>query len=121
MRIAKVALAFFSTGFLAGSFERAAGLGHANGGYTQQSRAVQERQVDAAVARGTMVVMASFASFGGGLPEELFASPLNPPDVPDAVAAALPDLVEEPKDRVEAVRPRVRPVCGAPRRRTIGI
>ena len=41
-----------------------------------------------------MVVMASFASFGGGLPEDLFASPLNPPDVPDAVAAALPDLAE---------------------------
>ena len=97
MRIAKVALAFFSTGFLAGSFERAAGLGHANGGFTPQSRAVQERQVDAAVTRGTMTVMASFAPFGGGLPEDLFARPLNPPDVPEAVAAALPDLVEEPK------------------------
>ena len=95
MRIAKVALAFFSIGFLAGSFERAAGLGHANGGFTQQSRAVQERQVDAAVTRGTMTIMASFASFGGGPPEELFASPLNPPDVPDAVAAALPDLMTE--------------------------
>ena len=97
MRIAKVALAFFSIGFLAGSFERAAGLGHANGGFTPQSRAVQERQVDAAVTRGTMIVMASFASFGGGLPQELFASPLNPPGVPEAVAAALPDLAAEPK------------------------
>jgi murein DD-endopeptidase MepM/ murein hydrolase activator NlpD len=97
MRIAKVALAFFSIGFLAGSFERAAGLGHADGGLTQQSRAVQERQVNAAVARGTMIVMASFASFGSGLPEDLFASPLNSVDVPDAVAAALPDLATEPK------------------------
>jgi murein DD-endopeptidase MepM/ murein hydrolase activator NlpD len=95
MRIAKVALAFFSIGFLAGSFERAAGLGHANGGFTQQSRAVQERQVGAAVARGTMTVMASFAPFGGGLPEDLFARPLNPPGAPDAVAAALPDLTAE--------------------------
>ena len=38
MRIAKVALAFFSIGFLAGSFERAAGLGHANGA-SRRSRA----------------------------------------------------------------------------------
>ena len=39
-----------------------------------------------------MIVLASFASVGSGLPEDLFANPLNSVDVPDAVAAALPVL-----------------------------
>jgi murein DD-endopeptidase MepM/ murein hydrolase activator NlpD len=96
MRIAKVALAFFSIGFLAGSFERAAGLGHANGGFTPQSRAVQERQVGASVARGTATVMASFAAFGS-LPDELLerAWP-SQNNVPEDVSAGLAEAMAEP-------------------------
>ena len=95
MRIAKVALAFFSIGFAAGSFEKAAGLGHTEQGRLEWTRTLQERQVGAAVARGTMTVMASFAPFGG-LPNELVARPLLPRnDVPDAVSAGLWELMAE--------------------------
>ncbi len=88
MRITKVALAFFSIGFLAGSFERAAGLGH-----SEVSRAAQERLVGAAVAQGTLTVMASAGSFGG-LPQELFArSPLASDDRPPSVSAGLSEAM----------------------------
>ena len=88
MRIAKVALAFFSIGFLAGSFERAAGLGH-----SEVSRAAQERLVGAAVAQGTLTVMASAGSFGG-LPQDLFArSPLASDNAPPSVSAGLSEVM----------------------------
>jgi len=104
MRIAKVALAFFSIGFLAGSFERAAGLGH-----TEVSRTAQERQVGAAVARGTVTVMASFAAFGG-LPEELLARALPPQnDKPEEVSAGLSEAMAEPD-----LADRLMPVLYAP-------
>jgi hypothetical protein len=90
MRITKVALAFFSIGFLAGSFERAAGLGH-----SELSTAAQERRVGAAVTRGTMLVKASFTSFGG-LPDELLArSSLPQADLPEAVFAGLAESAAE--------------------------
>lgn len=54
MRIAKVALAFFSIGFLAGSFERAAGLGD-----PQRPKRIAERNGEATVARATRLVLAS--------------------------------------------------------------
>jgi murein DD-endopeptidase MepM/ murein hydrolase activator NlpD len=66
MRIAKVALAFFSIGFLAGSFERAAGLGD-----PERAGRIQGRQVDASVARGTRIVVASVGALGGFLPHDL--------------------------------------------------
>lgn len=104
MRIAKVALAFFSIGFLAGSFERAAGLGH-----TELSRTAQERQVGASVARGTATVMASFAVFRG-LPEELFARALPPRnDVPEDISAGLAEAMAEPD-----LADRLMPVLYAP-------
>lgn len=92
MRIAKVALAFFSIGFLAGSFERAAGLAD-----PERSRPGYDRNAIAAAAimRSTKFAMASFGPIGSGLPDELIARPLNPPGVPDAVAAAIPDAMTE--------------------------
>ena len=104
MRIAKVALAFFSIGFLAGSFERAAGLG-----LTELSRTAQERQVGAAVAQGTATVMASFAAFGG-LPDELLerAWP-SQNDVPEDVSAGLVEAMAEPD-----LADRLMPVLHAP-------
>lgn len=104
MRIAKVALAFFSIGFLAGSFERAAGLG-----LTELSRTAQERQVGAAVARGTVTVMASFAAFGG-LPDELLERAWPAPnDVPEDVSAGLAEAMAEPD-----LADRLMPVLYAP-------
>jgi murein DD-endopeptidase MepM/ murein hydrolase activator NlpD len=91
MRITKVALAFFSIGFLAGSFERAAGLGH-----SELSRVAQDRAVNAAVLRSTTSAMASVGSFGG-LPEELFSRPARPTgDMPPTVSAGLADALAEP-------------------------
>jgi Peptidase family M23 len=73
MRIAKVALAFFSIGFVAGSFERAAGLGD-----PQRPQRIKDRQVDAAVARSTLLIVAAIGPMGGNLPEELRAQSLSP-------------------------------------------
>ena len=87
MRITKVALAFFSIGFLAGSFERAAGLGH-----TERSRSTQEFRINAAVMFGTAYAMASIEPFGRGLPDELRPRTIIPSAIPEAVAAALPAL-----------------------------
>ena len=93
MRIAKVALAFFSIGFLAGSFERAAGLGH-----SEVSRsAAQERQVGAAVAQGTLTVMASFGIVRRRPARGTICQPPASPDVPDAVSAGLSELMAEPR------------------------
>ena len=91
MRITKVALAFFSIGFLAGSFERAAGLADA-----ERSKPGYDREANAAVAivRSTQVVVAAIGYAGSGLPDELLARPLVQPAVPDAVAAALPEITE---------------------------
>ena len=90
MRITKVALAFFSIGFLAGSFERAAGLADA-----ERSKPGYDREANAAVRdRGTQVVVAAIGYAGSGLPDELLARPLVQPAVPDAVAAALPEITE---------------------------
>jgi murein DD-endopeptidase MepM/ murein hydrolase activator NlpD len=100
MRIARVACAFFSIGFVAGSFESAASLG-----YAERWRASQEREVGAAVASSTAMAMAGYGTFGG-LPEELLARPLNPPrEVPDEVAAGLMELLAEspPAARVSPV------------------
>lgn len=89
MRIAKVALAFFSIGFLAGSFERAAGLGHSD-----LSRGPLDRQVGAAVARGTLTLM-TFTALGD-LPDELVARPLLPQhDLPETVSAGLSELMAD--------------------------
>ncbi len=104
MRITKVALAFFSIGFLAGSFERAAGLG-----YSEVSRLAQERFVGAAVAQGTLAVMASAGTFGG-LPDELFArSSLAPDDRPASVSAGLAEIMLQ-----ETWASMVHPVAYAP-------
>lgn len=104
MRITKVALAFFSIGFLAGSFERAAGLG-----YSEVSRVAQERFVGAAVAQGTLAVMASAGAFGG-LPDELFArSSLAPDDRPASVSAGLAEIMLQ-----ETWASMVQPVAYAP-------
>lgn len=89
MRITKVALAFFSIGFLAGSFERAAGLGH-----SEQSRVARDRVVAAAVMRSTMSAMASVGSFGG-LPDELFPrAALAPGDTPASASAGLAEALD---------------------------
>jgi murein DD-endopeptidase MepM/ murein hydrolase activator NlpD len=101
MRIAKVALAFFSVGFVAGSLECAAGLGDAKGvgrahrGFTDP---------DAAIARSATLAMAAVtASIGTGLPDDLLARPLIPPGrVPDAAAAVLPDLSTQPVESAPA-------------------
>ena len=71
MRITKVAFAFFSIGFLAGSFERAAGLAD-----PERGRRMTERLVDTTVVRSTKVALASFGSVGSGLPYELVNRPV---------------------------------------------
>jgi murein DD-endopeptidase MepM/ murein hydrolase activator NlpD len=94
MRIARVTFAFFSIGFLAGSFEGAAGLGHVEG-----LQAVRDRHASAGagmvIIRSTANSMAVLASFGDGLPGELSARPLSSPELPDAVAAALSELARD--------------------------
>ncbi|MBX9589125.1 MAG: M23 family metallopeptidase [Hyphomonadaceae bacterium] len=100
MRIAKVGLAFFSIGFLAGSFERAAGLGHAD-----QSRGAQDRRLEAAIMRSAAYAIPSRDRFGDGLPEDLLSRPIGlRGGVPDGMTAALYRLETEP----EAPRERVR-------------
>lgn len=90
MRIAKVALAFFSIGFLAGSFERAAGLGH-----SELARVAEERAASAAIVRSTASVMAVAGSFRR-LPEELFAPTALPPThLPPTVSAGLAEAMRE--------------------------
>lgn len=84
MRIVKVALAFFSIGFAAGSFERAAGLGH-----TELERAAQERHLGGAIIRSAMAATVSLAPLGA-LPDELVARPHAQSNLSEAVAAALP-------------------------------
>ena len=99
MRIAKVALAFFSIGFLAGSFERAAGLGH-----TELARVAQERQVGAAIVFSTAHAAAAFEP-RGSLPEELLARPLVPQDdVPEVVSSGLSNLLAE-RDLADRMKP----------------
>jgi murein DD-endopeptidase MepM/ murein hydrolase activator NlpD len=68
MRITKVVFAFFSIGFLAGSFERAAGLGDIH-----RPRRVSEQQITLAVADSTKMVLASVGSLGSVLPRELLS------------------------------------------------
>jgi murein DD-endopeptidase MepM/ murein hydrolase activator NlpD len=94
MRIAKVALAFFSIGFLAGSFERAAGLGD-----PERAGRIKDRQVDATVARGTRIVVASVGALGGFLPHDLrpratepSVQAIAPETGPELDLATVPDL-----------------------------
>ena len=97
MRITKVALAFFSIGFLAGSFERAAGLADA-----ERPKRIADRQVDTAVARGTKMVLASVGFIGGGLPEELRMPPAAAvPPVVEGLGAALSGFDAEPAAKRE--------------------
>jgi hypothetical protein len=60
MPITKVVLAFFSIGFLAGSFERAAGLGD-----PERPKRMADRYVDASVAHATDLVLASVGPMEG--------------------------------------------------------
>lgn len=87
MRIAKVALAFFSIGFAAGSFEQAASLGH-----TELERAAQERHLGGVIIRSAAAATASLAPLGA-LPDELVARALtHQGTLSGVVAAALPAL-----------------------------
>ncbi len=69
MRITRVVFAFFAIGFLAGSFERAAGLGD-----PERPKRMADSYVDAAVARSTQLVLASVGPIGSRLPEMVLAS-----------------------------------------------
>ena len=92
MNIAKVALAFFSVGFLAGSFERAAGLG-----YVDQNQ-IERRQLaraDALILYSTGASHRAWAA-ATALPEELAPQPLSSePNVPGEVVAGLAELARE--------------------------
>ena len=93
MRILKVASAFFLIGFLAGTFERAAGLGQ-----TERSRPHPDRRVAAAIVHGTAVVRGSFGPLLGALPNELLAAPSRlPAEVADGFVADLRSLRFGPK------------------------
>jgi murein DD-endopeptidase MepM/ murein hydrolase activator NlpD len=93
MRIAKVAFAFFSVGFLAGSFERAAGLGQIDRGQIERQQMVK---ADAAIIRSAANALPDFGAFTGGLSEELFTPPTSSErSVPDHVVAALTELLNE--------------------------
>ena len=69
MRISRVVFAFFAIGFLAGSFERAAGLGD-----PERPKRMADSYVDAAVARSTKLVLASVGPIGSRLHEMVLAS-----------------------------------------------
>lgn len=104
MRIAKVALAFFSIGFLAGSFERAAGLGH-----SEPSRAAQDRRVGDAII---FSAAHAFSDYGwrNRAPEELTPpssmTEMTSDSVPQDAVAALTAMVSIPDSgaRITAVR-----------------
>lgn len=99
MRITKVALAFFSIGFLAGSFERAAGLADA-----ERPKRMADRQVDTTVARGTRMMLASAGFIGGGLPDELRMPPAvaMPPEI-EGLGAAFAGFDAGPAVKTESL------------------
>jgi murein DD-endopeptidase MepM/ murein hydrolase activator NlpD len=100
MHIAKVALAFFSVGFLAGSFERAAGLGYDDRGRVEQQ---QLALADALIVRSTGALQKTWAA-ATALPEELAPRPLSSePNVPDDVVAALSELAREEAGKADPV------------------
>jgi murein DD-endopeptidase MepM/ murein hydrolase activator NlpD len=92
MNIAKVALAFFSVGFLAGSFERAAGLGYVDQDHVERR---QLARADALIVYSTGASHRAWAA-ATALPEELAPQPLSSePSVPGEVMAALAELARE--------------------------
>jgi hypothetical protein len=102
MRIARVMLGFFAVGFLAASFERAAGLGHIDRvqhGTSQVGSAAAPRETSApASAHGVRVAAAAIGEVGHSLPPDPVARPrlwsLDAPAARQAVAAALAAAAE---------------------------
>lgn len=80
MRFFRIVLAFFLIGFLAGSLDAASGLGH-----FEQTRILQQRNVDASIVRSSVG-----AGFNFNLADELREQAITlPPEVADAVQAAI--------------------------------
>ncbi len=99
MRITKVVFAFFSIGFLAGSFERAAGLGD-----PERPKRMADRYVDAAVARSTKLMLASVGPLQGSLPEVLLASARSTADpMLEAAGAAWSWSAAEPTSKADGL------------------
>ena len=92
MRIAKVVLAFFSVGFLAGSFERAAGLGYADRGRVERQ---QLALADALIVHSTGALLRDWTA-APSLPRELAPGSLgSEPNLPADMMAALAELARE--------------------------
>src|SRR5262245_13679080 len=99
MRITRVAFAFFAIGFLAGSFERAAGLGD-----PERPQLMTDRYVDAAVARATKLVLASVGPIGTNVPQVVLASIETTTDPSlAAVAAAWSEFIAQPAAQADAL------------------
>jgi murein DD-endopeptidase MepM/ murein hydrolase activator NlpD len=99
MRITRVIFAFFAIGFLAGSFERAAGLGD-----PERPKRMTDRYVDAAVARSTKLVLASVGPIGSNLPEVVLASIQTTTDPTlEAVGAAWSEFVAQPTVKADGL------------------
>ena len=119
MRITRVVFAFFAIGFLAGSFERAAGLGD-----PERPKRMSERYVEAAVARSTKLVLASVGPIGSNVPEIVLASIATTTDPAlEAVGEAWSEFIVQASANADAAprlvaTPPLNP--DLPRRRRVG-